>query len=198
MTEDLDVEQLLEKEPYEILTNPDLGNQYRLLELGSDSDGDFLRFELRYLEDSKHFPEHVHPRYDEIATVLSGAMFVRADGEERTVDAGEQFTIPAGTPHIHRNASGPETRALIEIRPPGEWVGYIRAGCGLARDGKTDGEGIPNPLAVAVLQDTYPDIAYSADLPIAVQKLLFKLLAPVGRLRGYSVDYPAVHHRDAV
>lgn len=194
MTVELDEERLLSGEPYEIITNPDLGQQYRLLERGSDSDGEYLRFELRYREDSKHFPGHVHPSYDETAAVLSGGIFVRTAEEERTVGAGEQYTIPAGTPHIHRTASGAETRALIEERPPGDWVPYMRMVCGLAQDGKTDGEGIPNPLAGAVLQDAYPDVAYSAALPIAVQKLLFKLLAPVGRLRGYSADYPAVHH----
>lgn len=197
MAVDLEVEQLLEKEPYEIIDNPDLGQQYRLLERGSDSDGEFLRFELRYRDDSTHFPEHVHPRYDETAAVVSGGIFVRTAEGERTVGAGEQYTISAGTPHIHRTACGAETRALIEERPPGAWVPYMRMVTGLAREGRTNGKGIPNPLAGAVLQDTYPDVAYSADLPIAVQKLLFKILAPIGRLRGYSADYPAVHHTDS-
>lgn len=190
MTEKLDVDRLQAVEPYEIIDNPDLGQEYRLLERDSDSDGEFLRLELRYRADSTHFPQHVHPRYDETAAVLSGSILVRTPEEERTVRAGEQYTIPAGTPHIHRTASGPETRAIIEERPPGNWVPYMRMVTGLARDGKTDGEGIPNPLAGAVLQDTYPDVAYSAAIPVAAQKVLFSLLAPIGRLRGYSADYP--------
>lgn len=190
--ENMDLEKLRDKQPFEIIDNPDLGQQYRLLERGSDTDGEFLRFELRYRKGSKHFPEHVHPRYDETAAVLSGGILVRTPEEERTIGPGEQYSIPAGTPHIHRTASGEDTRAFIEERPPGHWVPYMRMVCGLAAEGKTDGEGVPNPLAGALLQDTYPDVAYSADLPIAVQKMLFKLLAPIGRLRGYTAEYAAV------
>jgi mannose-6-phosphate isomerase-like protein (cupin superfamily) len=179
-------------EPYEIIDNPVVGQQYRLLERGSDADGEFLRLEVRYRADAKHFAEHVHPRQAESNHVLSGEMVVTVAGEERTVGPGERVTLPAGVPHSHRNASGIETRVLAELRPPMAWVPFARALAGLAREGKTDEDGMPNPLALAVLLNAYPDIVYLPAIPIAVQKLLFGLLAPVGRLRGYSTDYPAV------
>lgn len=179
-------------EPYEIIDNPVVGQQYRLLERGSDADGEFLRLELRYRADAKPFAEHVHPRQTEVNHVLSGELVVTVAGEERTVGPGERVTLPEGVPHSHRNASGTETRVLAELRPPMTWIPFARALAGLARDGKVDDDGTPYPLALAVLLDAYPDVVYLPTLPIPVQKLLFKLLAPVGRLRGYSADYPPV------
>lgn len=55
-----------------------------------------------------------------------------------------------------------------------------------AQAGHADEKGNPNPLQFAVLQDTYPDLAYLTNLPIPVQKALFTLLAPLGRLLGYE------------
>lgn len=95
MTVGVDVEQLRETEPYEILANPVLGQEYRLLERGSDSDGEFLRFELRYRAGATHFPQHVHPRHDEPAAWLGERLRDRSDpfGTEFERD-GEALVVP--------------------------------------------------------------------------------------------------------
>jgi hypothetical protein len=65
---------------------------------------------------------------------------------------------------------------------------------GLARDGKATKAGVPkNPLQLVVLASEHKDEVYLPRPPIAVQKALFAildLLAPVGRLLGYSASYP--------
>lgn len=60
----------------------------------------------------------------------------------------------------------------------------------LAREGKTNAEGTPNLLAMAVFLDAHPDLVYLSSPPIGVQKILFRLLAPLGRRLGYMADYP--------
>lgn len=64
----------------------------------------------------------------------------------------------------------------------------------LAAAGKTATDETPKPPAMAVFLDANPDMVYLTFLPVPVQKLLFKLLAPIGRLVGYAADYPPVDH----
>lgn len=187
----LDEMRLLEKGPYEIIVNPVVGQEHRFLERGFDRDGEFLRAELRYQADATSFTEHVHPRSDETFKVLSGELVVAFSGEERSLGPGEQVTLPAGVSHTHQNATGVETRVLWEVRPPLAADALLRALATLAQNGKTDAEGTPNLLALAVFLDANPDLVYLASPPVAVQKLLFKLLAPIGRRRGYVAEYPA-------
>lgn len=188
----LDEERLLSTEPYEIILNPVVGQEHRLLERGVDTDGEFLRAELRYQADATSFTEHVHPTSDETFKVLSGELVVAVDGDEQLLGPGEQVTLPAGVSHTHQNVTGIETAVLWEVRPPVAAVDLLRALATLAREGKTDAEGTPNPLALAVFLDAHPDVVYLASPPIPVQKLLFKLLAPLGRRRGYTADYSPV------
>ena len=62
---------------------------------------------------------------------------------------------------------------------------------GLARDGETDKNGIPNLLQQAVtLTGINKGEIYLASPPVPVQKALMAALAPVGRLLGYKDHYP--------
>lgn len=198
MKEKLDKERLLDTEPVEIIVNPVARQEWLLLERDSDSDGGFLRYEIRYQPDAKHFAgTHVHPKQQETFKVISGEYVVTVDGSERILGEDEEVTVPAGVPHFHRNPSGTETRVLVDLRPLLVTEAFYRGLAGLAQDGETNDDGVPNLLAFAVLADTYSDIAYPPTPPIVVQKLLYKLLAPVGRLRGYSADYPSGYHAES-
>ncbi|MFC7228996.1 cupin domain-containing protein [Salinirubellus salinus] len=191
MTNPLTERRLSDEEPYEIIHNPVVGEEFRLLERDSDADGEFLRAEVRYRSDATRFVEHVHPQQDETFHVLDGALLVSVDGVERSLTPGEQVTLPAGVPHEHGTVQGTETRVLWEARPPLAAATLLRMLATLAEEGNTDARGTPNLLAMAVFADTHSDFIYLARPSIPTQKLLFKLLAPVGRLRGYSTDYPA-------
>ena len=187
----LDEERLLELEPYDVIDNPVVGQQHRLIEHDVDGDGAFLRYELRYTPDATSFTEHLHPEADETFRVLSGKLEVTVAGAERALDPGEQVTLPSGVPHTHRNAPGIETRVLSEVRPALSTESLLRGLAELAREGHTDDEGTPNLLPLAVFAAANPNLVYLSSPPVAVQKLLFRLLAPIGRLRGYRSDYPA-------
>lgn len=190
MPETTNEERFLNSEPYGIIDNPIIGHQWRFLERGSDADGEYLLTEIRYRPDANAPPLHVHPRQDKTFSVLSGELAVVTDGDERLLAAGEDVTIPAGVPHTTRNAGETEARVLYEVRPPLAQEQIMRTFFALARDGKTSADGLPHPLQLAVILDTYPGNFYAASPPVAVQKVLFKLLAPLGRLRGYKAVYP--------
>ncbi|MGH3113923.1 MAG: hypothetical protein ACRDOP_10720 [Gaiellaceae bacterium] len=56
---------------------------------------------------------------------------------------------------------------------------------GLAAEGKTDERGAPNLLQAAVVGHAHLDDFSLARPPYAVQRVLFAVLAPLGRLAGY-------------
>jgi quercetin dioxygenase-like cupin family protein len=60
-------------------------------------------------------PEHYHPNQDEHFEVLEGAVRTVINGEERRYGAGEEFDVPAGTPH-QMAGDGP-ARLHWEVRP---------------------------------------------------------------------------------
>jgi quercetin dioxygenase-like cupin family protein len=176
-------------EPYEVLHNPVLGHEYRFLDTGTDADGTYLYTEFRLDADANHFSEHIHPEQAETWRVLSGEFEVIVDGETQTLGPEEELTLPAGVPHYHGNVSGVESRLLHEIRPAMDFDAGLRMFCELAQAGKTNENG-ENLLATAVFLSEHPDQLYMADPSIGVQKLLLRVLAPIGRLAGYEAEYP--------
>lgn len=143
--------------------------------------------------------EHVHLRQEERFTVLSGSVAFKLDGVERIATAGETVIAPAGTPHVWWNPGDQEARMLIEMRPALHFEEQMRTLYGLGRDGKTNAKGLPNVLQVAVFMHAYRDELAMAKPPLAVQRLVFGLLAPLGRLAGFRASYPAytAPHRPA-
>jgi hypothetical protein len=80
---------------------------------------------------------------------------------------------------------------LGEVRPALHSEVFFETLYGLARDGRTDESGVPNPLQFAVmLNGLHKDEIYLAEPPMAMQKALFALLSPVGKLLGYRDHYP--------
>jgi quercetin dioxygenase-like cupin family protein len=58
--------------------------------------------------------EHVHPKRFQ---VISGRLGARVDGVERTLAAGDEVSVPAGTPHDWWNAGDEDASVLVEIAP---------------------------------------------------------------------------------
>ena len=186
-----DEQELLSLEPYEVLDNPVLGQQHRFIRRGADEQGGYLHSEFRLRADAKSFGDHIHPEQEETIRVLSGEFEVIVNGEQRTLVAGEEATLPAGVPHHHGNVNGIETRILHEIRPVMDFEAGLRMFSELAEAGKTNANG-QSLLATAVFLREHPNQLYMATPSIRTQNLLFRILAPVGRLLGYKTDYPPV------
>ncbi len=90
-------------------------------------------------------PEHIHPLQEERFEVLSGRVGARVEGEERTLQAGEALTVPAGARHTWWGAAEEETRVMVEAEPALETEGFFETVYGLARDGKIGANGQPHP-----------------------------------------------------
>ena len=136
---------------------------------------------------------HVHPKQEERFEVISGTLGSHVAGVERIHEAGEVVTAPAGSVHTVWNAGGEEeeVHALVEFRPALRQETVLETVTGLARDGKTNKAGVPkNPLRLALIMHDYEDEVYFAQPPLFVQRVIFGVLAKVGRLLGYRAEYP--------
>jgi quercetin dioxygenase-like cupin family protein len=136
-------------------------------------------------------PLHVHPRQEERFKAISGTFGVQIGDEQRWLSEGEEAAVPPGTPHRWWNDSDDEeAQVSVELRPALNSEVFFETLYGLARDGKTDRNGVPNLLQqAAMLNGINSDEIYLASPPIPVQKAFLAVLAPLGRLLGYRDHY---------
>jgi quercetin dioxygenase-like cupin family protein len=178
----------------DVLENPISGQRIIFRKTASDTDGELLEVESVYTKPTpSRPPAHYHPHQEERFEVLSGRINVLVEGENRTYDEGEVFTVPPGVSHeIWTEEAG--TRVNWQTRPALKTEAFFETVWGLARAGKTNEKGVPNLLRVAVLCREYEDEFRLAKPPWPVQRALFAALAPVGRLLGYGASRPG--HRE--
>lgn len=177
-------------QPGDVIENPVTGERIVFLQTGEETAGEQLRFDL--FAEPGGFPttEHIHPSQTEHFLVKVGKLRLQQQGEEKVYEEGEEATIFAGTPHMWWNTSDSELQARVELRPAGRFASFIKSLFALAQAGKTDDEGMPNLLQLAVMMDEYGGTIYPSKPPRPVQKLVFAILAPIGRGLGYRADYP--------
>jgi quercetin dioxygenase-like cupin family protein len=143
-------------------------------------------------------PDHVHPRQEERFEVLSGRLGLRADGIERVHGVGDVVVVSAGSPHTAWNAGDDEVHVLVDFRPALRTETAFETLAGLARDGKTNEVGAPrNPLRLALVLRHFEDEVYFVRPPLAVQRVIFGVLARVARLLGYRAEYPYPYARQS-
>jgi quercetin dioxygenase-like cupin family protein len=172
----------------DVIVNPRTGQRMVFRQTAADSGGALLQIETVNPRGPAE-PEHVHPRQESNATVLSGTLRFSIRGRVQVVRAGETIVIPANTPHYFWNEDEEEARAIQELRPALRSEDFFETYFALARDGKLNAQGLPNLLHTAVLTAAYWDEIRVTRPPMLVQRIFATLLAPLGRLRGYSARY---------
>lgn len=113
-----------------------VGDLYRFLATGDETDGKYATFEALVPPGSGP-PPHVHSREEESFLVLEGEMTFQL-GEERIV-AGEGtfLNMPVGSLHCFKNESGKTARLLISVAPAGLEKMFFEVGTPLADDTET-------------------------------------------------------------
>ena len=104
--------------------------------------------------------------------------------------AGESARIPPGARHDWWQVGDEEAEAVVEVDPGDRFIEIVGTIFGLARDGKTNSEGLPGPLQLAVSASAYRDVIVFTSPPPAVQRVLFAFLAPLGRALNRRPSYP--------
>jgi quercetin dioxygenase-like cupin family protein len=181
----------------EEIHNPVQGDSVVFVRTAGDTGGELMSGEM-IVAPSGGNPLHVHPLQQEHFEVLSGTFGVQIGNEQRSLSEGEEATVPPGTPHRWFNEDDQhEARVSVELRPALNSETFFETLYGLARDGKTDENGVPNLLQQAVtLNGINRGEIYLASPPVPVQKVFLAALAPVGRLLGYKDHYPKYSAED--
>jgi mannose-6-phosphate isomerase-like protein (cupin superfamily) len=133
---------------------------------------------------------HVHPVGSETFKVRTGYLAIVMNGQEQMVGAGQSVTVPPGTPHSFKNGGDTPLKFTAEFSPAQHQRHFYMNFGRLAqyRSEWFSAKGEPNLLLIALTFNTYRDHLYLAGIPIVLQKILFALLAPVARIRGYRLE----------
>jgi quercetin dioxygenase-like cupin family protein len=96
---------------------------------------------------------------EEVFTVLSGQVTFELAGQQSVPAVGERIVIPAGTEHDWWNSGSGPVRLLLEVRPAERFEAMIVELFGMARDGETDDQGMPQPEPrLMALGQKYADV----------------------------------------
>ena len=172
------------------LRHPNTGERIVWRQVARDTDGALLQGDLFALPQASPAATHVHPRQEERFEVMAGTLKLSIDGVEKTVGPGDVAVVPRGTPHTWRNIGDDEAHLAVDFRPALRTEMFFETFFGLAADGKTNRNGMPNPLQLATIITEFSDEIRLATPPFLVQRILFVPLAAVGRLAGYRGWYP--------
>jgi mannose-6-phosphate isomerase-like protein (cupin superfamily) len=112
------VARTLVRKPNEGRTIAVVGDVYRFLATGEDTDGKYAVWEA-IVPPGGGPPPHLHSREDEGFYVLEGEIIFQAGDERIAARAGMFVNTPIGTPHSFKNEGGKPARMLITVAPAG-------------------------------------------------------------------------------
>jgi quercetin dioxygenase-like cupin family protein len=95
-----------------------VGDVYRFLATGDDTDGRYAMWESIVLP-GRGPPPHTHSREEEGFYVLEGEVTFTVNGERLVATAGTFANMPVGVPHSFTNATDKPARMLISVAPAG-------------------------------------------------------------------------------
>jgi|GEM_PF-4879649 len=174
------------------LYNPLTRKTFTVLKSSNDTNGEYVRFDCVADTDSsrKSGFVHIHPTQTEIITVVSGSMMAVVNGKKVRYNAGEMLVVKPGEEHQWWNASKKEKLNLVtEIRPALQTEHLYKLTCAFAQAHYNHIQDAPNLLQLAVLLDHYSDIYVIAGKWTLLKKATFKVLATIGRLKGYTAEW---------
>lgn len=174
----------------ESIENPCTGERGVLIKAPWEGNDRSLEADLFVQPGGAVVGEHVHRNFDERFTVRAGRIAFRLDGEESVAGPGEVVEIPRGHWHDWWNAGEDEAAARVWVSDGDRFLQMIETLFGLARDGHTNSKGLPDPLQLAMFATEFRDVMTLRRPPAAVQSLVFGLLRPIARARGYRGTYP--------
>ncbi|MBV9362735.1 MAG: cupin domain-containing protein [Solirubrobacterales bacterium] len=173
----------------EILDNPITGERIIFRETAADSGGELLAIDLILAPDG-HVPgAHVHPTQEERFDVVSGTMKFRLGRKKIIAKAGDTVIVPPGSIHKFANAGDEPAHVRVEVRPALKMEQLFETTVALARDGRTNGKGMPKSLDLALFVREYEDEVRVPFPPAPMVKAVMAPLAWMAKRRGHAERY---------
>jgi mannose-6-phosphate isomerase-like protein (cupin superfamily) len=156
---------------------------------GGAADANLLEIECFSPSSAVKEPEHIHPFQENSFEVLSGKMNFRINGKLQIVGPGESIIISKGVPHFFWNDSGIETHYIQYFKPALQIENFFRTFFTLARENKLNNNGLPNIFLISIISLQYQNEIRLVKPPWFLQKIIFSILSPVGKLIGYKSSH---------
>ena len=173
----------------EVYENPVTGER-SIIRIGTaETNGEHLISDLYLRPGAAVVGEHFHPKIYERFTVVVGRIEFVIDGQSAIAETGRCLEVPPGVSHDWWNAGTGEAHVIVEIWPASRFEEMLRNFWGLAQDGKTNRKGRPNLLQLSLTVREFADVIQFTRPPLAVQKILFAVLAPISRFLGLRGSY---------
>jgi quercetin dioxygenase-like cupin family protein len=182
----------------DVLTNPISGETLIFRQTAADTGGELVEVECIVSPGGAVAGAHVHPEQEERFEVLAGQVGFKAGRSTVIATPGETVVVPAGTVHRFWNAGTMDARFVCQVRPALEFEALIETMFGLARDGKTNRRGLPNPLRMAVIARAHRADVRAPYVPVALQRAGLAVGSALGRAVGYTATYRPVEQQPVV
>ena len=174
------------------ITNARTGQVMIFLKTGAETNGELLQIECFSPPTPEREPEHIHPFQQNSFEIISGSCVFDVDGKEQIVGPGESIIIPANVPHHFWNSGDIDAHYIQEFKPALKIDRFFETFFALARDGKLNKNGIPNLFHTSIIGLAYKDEIRMTKPPWVLQNIIYKILAPFGKLMGYRADYKSL------
>ena len=146
-----------------------------------------LAIEVTYRPGASRPPAGFHPLQSERIDVLTGALAVTLLGETRIVRAGEHIVIAPRVTHAAACDGDQDAQVVLTMDPPLEIEAFFGAIGRLAQDGQLK-MSVTALMRYAVIARHFKKEFVLATPSRGVQAIVFGLLAPIGRLLGYTPE----------
>jgi quercetin dioxygenase-like cupin family protein len=171
------------------IENRRTGQRMIFLKTWAETNGTQLQIECYSPPTAAREPEHIHPYQENRFQLLSGELRFCINGKEQTALAGDIVSVPKNVPHHFWNPGTVEAHYIQEFFPALRIDTLFETFFALARDGKLNKKGAPNIFRAALIM-----LAHQKEIRLYkpnwnIQKLVFTVLAPVGKLLGYKAEY---------
>lgn len=132
---------------------------------------------------------HYHPHQENRFTVTQGQLLFTIDGKEQLASVGDIISIPKNVFHSFYNSGNTDAHYVQEFFPALKIDSLFETLFFLAREGKLNKSGSPNMFRTAIILLHFGGEIRLAHPNWKIQKIIFKLLAPIARLMGYKAVY---------
>ncbi|HEV2061592.1 MAG TPA: cupin domain-containing protein [Solirubrobacteraceae bacterium] len=174
----------------EVYENRVQGDRFAVREGSEDTGGERLVGDLYVRAGGAVAGKHIHWNLTERFRVLAGTVRFHLDGRDEVAGVGAEVEVPPGVVHDWANAGEDEAHVLVDIRPAERFELMVQNLYGLANDGKTDARGVPHLLPLSLFAREFRREGEFVRPPRIVQRVVFAVLAPIARARGYRAIDP--------
>jgi quercetin dioxygenase-like cupin family protein len=171
------------------IVNDRTGQKVTFLETWAETNGTQLKIKCISPVTPEREKLHYHPYQENRSTRTQGQLLFNIAGKEQFASVGDIIAIPKNVPHGFYNAGRFEAHYVQEFFPALKIDSLFETFFVLAGEGKLNKNGAPNMFRTALTLVNFQKEIRLAHPPWVLQKMIFKLLAPIARLIGYRAVY---------